>query len=57
MKNLIPFKNYPFTLYEGQRFTDMVESIRDKGDIGMRVAEAVSFLKVENQKEIERELC
>ncbi|MDE6760392.1 MAG: ParB N-terminal domain-containing protein [Lachnospiraceae bacterium] len=33
LKNLIPFKNHPFTLYEGQRFTDMVESIRDNGVI------------------------
>ena len=25
---LIPFKNHPFALYEGQRFSDMVESVR-----------------------------
>ena len=28
LDNLIPFKNHPFVLYEGQRFTDMVESMR-----------------------------
>jgi len=32
-KNLVPFKNNPFTLYEGQQFTDMVESIRMSGII------------------------
>lgn len=33
LENLIPFKNNPFTLYEGQRFEDMVESIRRGGII------------------------
>ena len=33
LKKLIPFKNHPFTLYEGQRFTDMVESVRANGVI------------------------
>lgn len=33
LKKLIPFKNHPFTLYEGQRFADMVESIRVNGVI------------------------
>jgi len=28
---LVPFANHPFTQYEGQRFTDMVESIRQSG--------------------------
>ena len=28
---LVPFSNHPFKLYEGQRFTDMVESIRSNG--------------------------
>ena len=31
LENLVPFKNHPFKLYEGQRFTDMVESIRANG--------------------------
>jgi len=30
---LVPFTNHPFKLYEGQRFTDMVESIRANGVI------------------------
>lgn len=33
LDKLIPFKNHPFTLYEGQRFTDMVESVRTNGVI------------------------
>lgn len=33
LDKLIPFKNHPFTLYEGQRFTDMVESVRSNGVI------------------------
>jgi len=31
IEKLIPFANHPFKLYEGQRFTDMVESIRTNG--------------------------
>ena len=31
LDNLIPFKNHPFALYEGQRFTDMVKSVRANG--------------------------
>ena len=31
LDSLIPFPNHPFELYEGQRFTDMVESIRANG--------------------------
>ena len=30
---LIPFKDHPFALYEGQRFADMVESVRANGVI------------------------
>jgi len=30
---LVPFANHPFKLYEGQRFADMVESIRANGVI------------------------
>ena len=33
LDKLIPFRNHPFTLYEGQRFTDMVESVRTNGVI------------------------
>ena len=33
LDNLIPFKDHPFALYEGQRFTDMVESVRANGVI------------------------
>ena len=33
LSNLIPFKNHPFTLYKGERFTDMVESVRANGVI------------------------
>lgn len=29
--NLVPFKNHPFKLYEGQIFADMVESVRANG--------------------------
>lgn len=31
IKDLIPFKNHPFKLYEGQLFEDMVKSVRDNG--------------------------
>jgi len=31
LDKLIPFKNHPFTLYEGQRLADMVESVRANG--------------------------
>jgi ParB family chromosome partitioning protein len=33
VESLVPFANHPFTQYEGQRFTDMVESIRANGII------------------------
>lgn len=33
ISNLIPFKNHPFKLYEGDRLTDMVESIKEHGVI------------------------
>ena len=33
LDNLIPFKDHPFALYEGQRFTDIVESVRTNGVI------------------------
>jgi ParB family chromosome partitioning protein len=31
IENLVPFHDHPFKLYEGQRFTDMVESTRTNG--------------------------
>ncbi len=31
LDKLVTFENHPFKLYEGQRFTDMVESIRSNG--------------------------
>jgi len=31
LDQLVPFANHPFKLYEGQRFTDMVESVRENG--------------------------
>ncbi|KAB3527137.1 chromosome partitioning protein ParB [Alkaliphilus serpentinus] len=33
LEDLIPFKNHPFKLYEGDRFKDMVESIKNYGVI------------------------
>jgi len=33
IEKLVPFKNHPFKLYEGERFTDMVESIKASGII------------------------
>jgi len=30
---LVPFANHPFALYEGQRFSDLVESVRENGVI------------------------
>lgn len=31
LNKLVPYSNHPFILYEGQRFTDMVESVRANG--------------------------
>lgn len=31
LDNLVPFEGHPFNLYEGQRFLDMVESVRANG--------------------------
>ncbi|TAH63674.1 MAG: ParB/RepB/Spo0J family partition protein [Gottschalkiaceae bacterium] len=33
LSELIPFKNHPFKLYEGERLNDMVESIKEHGII------------------------
>jgi ParB family chromosome partitioning protein len=34
---LVPYPNHPFVLYEGKRFDDMVESIREHGIISLIV--------------------
>ena len=31
LENLCSFKNHPFKIYTGERFTDMIDSIRDNG--------------------------
>lgn len=33
ISNLVPFKNHPFKLYEGERLNDMVKSIKEHGVI------------------------
>jgi len=33
IEQLVPFANHPFSLYEGQRFSDLVESVRENGVI------------------------
>jgi ParB family chromosome partitioning protein len=33
IEKLVPFKNHPFKLYEGKRFTDMIESVKINGII------------------------
>ncbi|MBF4692322.1 ParB N-terminal domain-containing protein [Fusibacter ferrireducens] len=33
LADLVPFRNHPFKLYEGERFNDMVESIKNYGVI------------------------
>jgi ParB family chromosome partitioning protein len=33
VEKLVPFKNHPFKLYEGARFDDMIESIKENGII------------------------
>jgi len=33
IEKLVPFKNHPFKLYEGERFADMVESVKENGII------------------------
>jgi len=44
---LVPFKNHPFKLYEGQRFTDMVESVRASGVLAPIIVRPVSDGKFE----------
>lgn len=41
LADLVPFRNHPFKLYEGERFNDMVESIKNYGVIVPIVARKV----------------
>lgn len=45
---LIPFKNHPFKLYEGDKLNDMVESIKEYGILSPVIAR-----EIENQDELE----
>ncbi|MGD9568169.1 MAG: ParB/RepB/Spo0J family partition protein [Sedimentibacter sp.] len=45
---LIPFKNHPFKLYEGDKLNDMVESIREYGILSPVIAR-----EIENKEELE----
>ena len=47
LEDLIPFRNHPFKLYEGDRFNDMVESIKQYG-----VIVPIVVRKVDNKYEI-----
>lgn len=47
LNDLIPFRNHPFKLYEGDRFNDMVESIKQYG-----VIVPIVVRKVDDQYEI-----
>lgn len=44
---LVPFKNHPFQLYEGERLNDMVESIKENG-----ILTPVIVRKLKNEYEI-----
>ena len=50
LDKLVPFNNHPFKLYEGQRFLDMVESVRAHGVIVPIVVR--SYIKEEGKYEI-----
>ena len=50
LDKLVAFENHPFKLYEGQRFTDMVESVRSNGVILPIVVR--SYIKEEGKYEI-----
>jgi len=39
--SLVPFADHPFKLYEGRRFTDMVESIRENGVLAQIVVRPI----------------
>jgi len=45
---LIPFKNHPFKLYEGDKLNDMVESIKEYGILSPVIAR-----EIENREELE----
>ncbi|MDW5299208.1 MAG: ParB/RepB/Spo0J family partition protein [Sedimentibacter sp.] len=45
---LIPFKNHPFKLYEGDKLNDMVESIKEYGILSPVIAR-----EIENKEELE----
>lgn len=45
---LIPFKNHPFKLYDGEKLNDLVESIKEYGILSPVIAR-----EVENQEELE----
>lgn len=45
--DLIPFKNHPFKLYEGERLNDMVESIKEHGIITPLILRKLSDDKLE----------
>lgn len=42
VKKIIPFHNYPFRLYEGERLDDMVESIREHVVLKLVVVQKVA---------------
>ena len=50
LDKLVSFASHPFKLYEGQRFTDMVESVRSNGVIVPIVVR--SYIKEEGKYEI-----
>ena len=50
LDKLVAFEKHPFKLYEGQRFTDMVESVRSNGVIVPIVVR--SYIKEEGKYEI-----
>ncbi|WP_371375509.1 ParB/RepB/Spo0J family partition protein [Sporomusa aerivorans] len=50
LDKLVPFNSHPFKLYEGQRFLDMVESVRAHGVIVPIVVR--SYIKEEGKYEI-----
>lgn len=53
VENIVPFHNHPFRLYEGKRFDDMVESIREHGIlipvIVQKVADGYEMLSGHNR--------
>ena len=53
IEKLTPFSGHPFSLYEGERFDDMVESIKSNGVlvpvIARRIAETIEILAGHNR--------